>query len=71
MLGFYKQPTEPEPDDAGAGKSAEVDAASHEVGDGPMILRVHVRGDVEPRTDLPLAPLDNRVDDQLVGNLRQ
>jgi hypothetical protein len=36
-----------------------------------VILRVHVRGDVEPRTDLPLAPLDNRVDDQLVGNLRQ
>jgi hypothetical protein len=36
-----------------------------------VILRVHVRGDVEPRTDLPLASLDNRVDDQLVGNLHQ
>jgi hypothetical protein len=47
--------TEPEPSDAGEGKSAEVDAASREVGDGPRILRARVRGDVEPRTDLPLA----------------
>jgi hypothetical protein len=72
VLGFYKQPAEPEPGDAGAGKSAKVDATSHEAGDGPVILRVRVWGNIEPRTDFPLTLEDqNYTEDQLVGNLRQ